>query len=105
MRGADRGRRRRLPGIRYPEAGSCEDGNRQQCPGTGGSDLPSLHSTRKTSPGNSPKASAAACIAPPNCTAATTAALEAWLRDNRGDVATEVQFGGQPLYPYLFGVE
>jgi DAK2 domain fusion protein YloV len=37
--------------------------------------------------------------------AATTAVLEGWLRDNRGDVDTEVQYGGQPLYPYLFGVE
>ena len=36
---------------------------------------------------------------------ATTATVEGWLRDNRGDVATEVQYGGQPLYPYLFGVE
>ena len=35
----------------------------------------------------------------------TTAAIEGWLRDNRGAVATEVQHGGQPLYPYLFGVE
>ena len=35
----------------------------------------------------------------------TTAAIEGWLRDNRGDVATEVQHGAQPLYPYLFGVE
>ena len=36
---------------------------------------------------------------------ATTATVAGWLRDNRGDVATEVQYGGQPLYPYLFGVE
>ena len=36
---------------------------------------------------------------------ATTAVLAGWLRDNRGDVATEFQHGGQPLYPYLFGVE
>jgi len=35
----------------------------------------------------------------------TTKAIEGWLRDNRGNVATEVQHGGQPLYPYLFGVE
>ena len=35
----------------------------------------------------------------------TTAAIEGWLRDNRGAVATEVQHGDQPLYPYLFGVE
>ncbi len=37
--------------------------------------------------------------------AATTSAIEGWLADNRGDVAIEVQPGGQPLYPYLFGVE
>ena len=37
--------------------------------------------------------------------AATTAAVEGWLGDNRGDVAVEIQPGGQPLYPYLFGVE
>ncbi|NND75659.1 MAG: DAK2 domain-containing protein [Ilumatobacter sp.] len=33
------------------------------------------------------------------------AAIEGWLADNRGDVAVEMQRGGQPLYPYLFGVE
>ncbi len=37
--------------------------------------------------------------------AAATAAIEGWLSDHRGDVAVEVQPGGQPLYPYLFGVE
>ena len=36
---------------------------------------------------------------------ATTDALRAWLVDHRGDVAVEVHRGGQPLYPYLFGVE
>ena len=34
-----------------------------------------------------------------------TAAIEGWLTDHRGDVAVEVQRGGQPLYPFLFGVE
>ncbi len=34
-----------------------------------------------------------------------TAEIEGWLSDHRGDVAIEVQHGGQPLYPYLFGVE
>jgi len=33
------------------------------------------------------------------------AAIKGWLGDNRGDVAVEVQRGGQPLYPFLFGVE
>jgi dihydroxyacetone kinase-like predicted kinase len=35
----------------------------------------------------------------------TTATIRGWLREHRGDVAAEVQHGGQPLYPYLFGVE
>ena len=34
-----------------------------------------------------------------------TAAIEVWLGNHRGDVAVEIQYGGQPLYPYLFGVE
>jgi uncharacterized protein len=38
-------------------------------------------------------------------TAASTAAIEGWLSDRRGDITVEVQRGGQPLYPYLFGVE
>ncbi len=36
---------------------------------------------------------------------ATTAKIEGWLADHHGAVAREVQYGGQPLYPYLFGVE
>jgi dihydroxyacetone kinase-like predicted kinase len=28
-----------------------------------------------------------------------------WLSDHRGDVQIDVHHGGQPLYPYLFGVE
>ncbi|HEY3485041.1 MAG TPA: hypothetical protein VGK49_06630, partial [Ilumatobacteraceae bacterium] len=36
---------------------------------------------------------------------ATTASIEGWLADERGDVQVEVHRGGQPLYPYLFGVE
>jgi DAK2 domain fusion protein YloV len=36
---------------------------------------------------------------------ATTAALEAWMAAHHGAVAVEVHHGGQPLYPYLFGVE
>lgn len=38
-------------------------------------------------------------------TASTTEALRAWLTDQRPDVQIEVHRGGQPLYPYLFGVE
>ncbi|MDW3213752.1 MAG: DAK2 domain-containing protein [Ilumatobacteraceae bacterium] len=34
-----------------------------------------------------------------------TADLEAWLDDEHADVQVEVHYGGQPLYPYLFGVE
>ncbi len=39
--------------------------------------------------------------APPD----VTAAIEAWLADHHGDVEVEVHDGGQPLYPYLFGIE
>jgi DAK2 domain fusion protein YloV len=35
----------------------------------------------------------------------TTAAIEAWLATNRPALDVEVHAGGQPLYPYLFGVE
>ena len=34
-----------------------------------------------------------------------TDALLAWLHEHRPDVQVEVHRGGQPLYPYLFGVE
>ena len=34
-----------------------------------------------------------------------TAAIEGWLAGARPDVQVEVHRGGQPLYPYLFGVE
>ena len=34
-----------------------------------------------------------------------TSALEAWIVANRPGVEVEVHDGGQPLYPYLFGVE
>jgi DAK2 domain fusion protein YloV len=36
---------------------------------------------------------------------ARTAELVAWLADAHADVQVEVHAGGQPLYPYLFGVE
>jgi dihydroxyacetone kinase-like predicted kinase len=36
---------------------------------------------------------------------AATAALEGWLADHHADVQVELHRGGQPLYPYLFGVE
>jgi dihydroxyacetone kinase-like predicted kinase len=36
---------------------------------------------------------------------ATTAAIEDWVTVHRADVQIEVHAGGQPLYPYLFGVE
>jgi DAK2 domain fusion protein YloV len=38
-------------------------------------------------------------------TAADTRAIREWLDDNRPGVDTEVHHGGQPLYPYLFGIE
>jgi dihydroxyacetone kinase-like predicted kinase len=35
----------------------------------------------------------------------TTGAVEAWMATNRPGVEVEVHEGGQPLYPYLVGVE
>ena len=40
-----------------------------------------------------------------DATAESTAAIEGWLSDHRADITVEVQRGGQPLYPYLFGIE
>jgi uncharacterized protein len=37
--------------------------------------------------------------------AAETRRITEWLGENRPDAAVEVHHGGQPLYPYLFGVE
>lgn len=37
-----------------------------------------------------------------NC---TTADIESWITRNRADVEVEVHHGGQPLYPYYFGLE
>jgi DAK2 domain fusion protein YloV len=37
--------------------------------------------------------------------ASVTASIEAWLSERHADVQVEVHPGGQPLYPYLFGVE
>jgi hypothetical protein len=36
---------------------------------------------------------------------AITRHLEVWLHDHRPGVEVEVHHGGQPLYPYLFGIE
>jgi hypothetical protein len=38
-------------------------------------------------------------------TAADTRRITEWLDDHRPGVSPEVHHGGQPLYPYLFGVE
>ena len=38
-------------------------------------------------------------------TAGTTRGITEWLADHRPEVTAEVHHGGQPLYPYLFGVE
>jgi hypothetical protein len=38
-------------------------------------------------------------------TAADTRAITEWLDEHRPGVSPEVHHGGQPLYPYLFGVE
>ncbi len=40
-----------------------------------------------------------------DATSAMTDELRAWLFENHPDVVVEVHRGGQPLYPYLFGVE
>ena len=40
-----------------------------------------------------------------DATADTTASIRGWLADEHADVQVEVHPGGQPLYPYLFGVE
>jgi hypothetical protein len=36
---------------------------------------------------------------------AETRMIEEWLREEYPDVALEVHQGGQPLYPYLLGIE
>ncbi len=36
---------------------------------------------------------------------AITAQIEGWMADQHADVQVELHAGGQPLYPYLFGVE
>jgi uncharacterized protein len=36
---------------------------------------------------------------------ADTRSIEAWLSEEYPDVALEVHQGGQPLYPYLLGIE
>ncbi|MET0827567.1 MAG: DAK2 domain-containing protein [Acidimicrobiales bacterium] len=38
-------------------------------------------------------------------TVGDTRHIREWLEDNRPDVETEVHHGGQPLYPYYFGIE
>ena len=38
-------------------------------------------------------------------TPATTRRITEWLHDHRPDATPEVHLGGQPLYPYLFGIE
>ncbi len=40
-----------------------------------------------------------------DATVADTDALLSWIAEHRSDVQVEVHRGGQPLYPYLFGVE
>ena len=40
-----------------------------------------------------------------DATTADTEQITAWAASHRPDLAVEVHFGGQPLYPYLFGVE
>jgi DAK2 domain fusion protein YloV len=40
-----------------------------------------------------------------DATTAQTDQIAAWVAENHADVAVELHIGGQPLYPYLFGVE
>lgn len=40
-----------------------------------------------------------------DATASNTDQIAAWVSENHPDIAIEVHVGGQPLYPYLFGVE
>ncbi|PHX71456.1 MAG: Dak phosphatase [Acidimicrobium sp.] len=40
-----------------------------------------------------------------DATAAQTDHIVAWVSQHRPDVAVEIHGGGQPLYPYLFGIE
>jgi dihydroxyacetone kinase-like predicted kinase len=40
-----------------------------------------------------------------DATTSDTEKITAWVSTHRPDLAIEVHFGGQPLYPYLFGVE
>ncbi len=44
-------------------------------------------------------------LAGADATAEMTAELSAWMADHHPDITVEVHHGGQPLYPYLFGVE
>ena len=44
-------------------------------------------------------------IAGEDADAETTAAIEDWVNEHHGDVEVEVHDGGQPLYPYYFGLE
>jgi dihydroxyacetone kinase-like predicted kinase len=37
--------------------------------------------------------------------AADTRRITEWLNEHRPEVSAEVHHGGQPLYPYLFGIE
>ena len=38
-------------------------------------------------------------------TAADTRRVTEWLAEHRPEASTEVHHGGQPLYPYLIGIE
>ncbi len=44
-------------------------------------------------------------IAGQGADADATAEIEAWVAENHADVEVEVHAGGQPLYPYYFGLE
>jgi DAK2 domain fusion protein YloV len=51
------------------------------------------------------EAEAVTLVAGSGADATVTAAARAWLQDSRSGIPVEVVDGGQPLYPYLIGVE
>jgi dihydroxyacetone kinase-like predicted kinase len=53
----------------------------------------------------SPEREILTVLAGADSTAEMTAELSAWMAEHHPDITVEVHHGGQPLYPYLFGVE
>ena len=53
----------------------------------------------------SPEREILTVLAGADSTAEMTSELSAWMAEHHPDITVEVHHGGQPLYPYLFGVE